>query len=84
MPDERPQGRQQRRRVHVRERRADDNVRGARRFGARRAAAAVHVGALPGVGALVDARVGWRRRHQARSYSHWFPYDRVGVVNADP
>ena len=21
---------------------------------------------------------------QARSISHWFPYDRVGVVNADP
>ena len=21
---------------------------------------------------------------QARSYLHWFPYDRVGVVNADP
>ena len=21
---------------------------------------------------------------EARSYLHWFPYDRVGVVNADP
>ena len=21
---------------------------------------------------------------EVRSYSHWFPYDRVGVVNADP
>jgi len=21
---------------------------------------------------------------QARSISHWFPYDRVGVVNVDP
>ena len=22
--------------------------------------------------------------YQVRSISHWFPYDRVGVVNADP
>jgi hypothetical protein len=21
---------------------------------------------------------------EVRSYLHWFPYDRVGVVNADP
>ena len=25
-----------------------------------------------------------RCRHRARSISHWFPYDRVGVVDADP
>ena len=25
-----------------------------------------------------------RRGAQVRSISHWFPYDRVGVVNADP
>jgi len=24
------------------------------------------------------------RQTQARSISHWSPYDRVGVVNADP
>ena len=30
--------------------------------------------------ALIDAGGGF----QARSVSHWSPYDRVGVVNADP
>ena len=37
-----------------------------------------HDVAVVGVGAATS------RRLQARSISHWFPYDRVGVVNADP
>jgi pyruvate kinase len=28
--------------------------------------------------------INWGVKNQARSISHWFPYDRVGVVNADP
>jgi hypothetical protein len=33
--------------------------------------------------AAMDPRRLWKRK-EARSISHWFPYDRVGVVNADP
>ena len=47
-----------------------------------------HVEAL--TRALVTSPIGWTVVRagaagcQARSISHWFPYDRVGVVNADP
>ena len=37
--------------------------------------------AIDGKGALTDVT---QRRVEARSISHWSPYDRVGVVNADP
>jgi hypothetical protein len=30
------------------------------------------------------SRRSWLLKNKARSISHWFPYDRVGVVNADP
>ena len=37
--------------------------------------------AIDGKGALTDVT---QRRVEARSILHWSPYDRVGVVNADP
>jgi hypothetical protein len=31
-----------------------------------------------------DGRIDREEYNQARSIVHWSPYDRVGVVNADP
>ena len=39
--------------------------------------------ALEAIMPLLDEDV-FGRAAEARSISHWFPYDRVGVVNADP
>ena len=33
---------------------------------------------------LVDTLLADAEANKARSVSHWFPYDRVRVVNADP
>ena len=40
--------------------------------------------AVDAVAENVDAHFSYIARRQVRSISHWSPYDRVGVVNADP
>ena len=48
------------------------------------AARAVAADAVWGGSAALNALGPWRVAVKARSIAHWSPYDRVGVVNADP